>query len=662
MDKPRGTRTVRVGFLIFWTALFLLGGFPSRGLDLPSSRADVIYEKEGLRGDSDWPIIYAQGDYNGDGFNEIVMIWDSGSYQWKGLMISGGPAMSGGNAEERAVTTLSFQNIQNVRNLEFYSADLDNDGRDDMIFNFWTIEGGQPRQFVHIYYGNADFHPIRDIGLSPDWEIVTESTTSTISRVAAGDVTGDGNTDLLIGSPLDNAWAGEVFLIPGTGSRRTGVFNASSGPGVIRFIGPGGSSRLGHGLSLGDFNNDGIRDILFPVYKDPPGRSNAGMGYVVFGSTALPPVWNFSISTHAPNVEVWGDAIQFSALAAGDMNGDGRDEIYIQNAYPDPDIANQTIDVLIPGTAVNSGAAVIDLRITSPNFRPVVEVDRHGPLGDGFLTAGDFDGDKRADLASTLPSSTSSSSARIVPIRLSSGIKDFPVPVLSTGSFVVKNIFGNCQNASMGDVNGDGFDDLVLGEKGATGTFWALVIYGFRPLDNPSIRFRERGLSPTERQVVFSVDGNPVEMRLDGDGDPLIVNRWIPYERTLRLPLPPGKGERSVGVTFRNRFGRESSRAQDTVTLGIEGVHTRPLTTVLRRGGAPIRIECQLSSPGHLNVWVIDRQGSRIATLFDGDRATGVWPVDWDGRNGAGELVAPGIYILHIESPDVSETKPLVVK
>jgi flagellar hook assembly protein FlgD len=151
-------------------------------------------------------------------------------------------------------------------------------------------------------------------------------------------------------------------------------------------------------------------------------------------------------------------------------------------------------------------------------------------------------------------------------------------------------------------------------------------------------------------------------MRLDGDGDPVLMNRWIPFQRSMRLSLTPGTGSRTVGVTFRNRFGRESSRAQDTVTLGVEGVATRPLTTVIRRGGAPIRIECQLTSSGHIKVWVMDRRGETIATLFDEERGAGLWPVDWDGRNGAGEPVAPGIYVLHIETPGGSEKKSIVVQ
>jgi hypothetical protein len=242
----RGAARILIKNLVFsWTAFLLTGGFCARALEFSSDKADVLYQKEGVRGNSDWPDLYAKGDYNGDGYKDIVMIWDTGLFHWKALVIPGGPNMSGGPAEDRAITTISSQEAPALRDLGFYSADLDNDGCDDMIFSYYVFSNGESHQFVDIYYGSDPFGPSMDLGTNPDLKIVTQSTTSTSIRVIAGDVNGDGKTDLLVGSPNDNSYEGKVFLIPGTGSRRTGVFNASSGAGVITFHGPAGSSRLG---------------------------------------------------------------------------------------------------------------------------------------------------------------------------------------------------------------------------------------------------------------------------------------------------------------------------------------------------------------------------------------------------------------------------------
>ncbi len=651
MSHTEITRNIVHGVFVPWAMLLLLGGISAGGMDLPSNTADVLYQKDGLTGLYDWPSVYAKGDYNGDGYKDVVMMWSSYPTYWKAFVIPGGPTLTSGLTEERAVMMLS---INGGNYPDFYSADIDNDGFDDFILSLMSYTSGQGHQRVEIYYGSDPLRPTINLGVSPDWKIITNSTATTSSfEVVAGDVTGDGKTDLLIDSPSSTACGGEVYLIPGNGSRRTGTFNASSGAGVITFRGSAGTC-VGGALLMGEFNNDGKRDLVFQMGKSPPGRSGVGMTYVVFGSTALPSPYDFG--TRAPNVAIWGDALPFYPSLAGDVNGDKLDELYLQRAYPDPTDGSQSLNVLVPGSGFISGASVIDLRKTSANYKPVVEVDKYIFLANLIPAMGDFDGDGQADLISisTFPATT--------PLWLSNDIESFPSSTLSSASLTVPNILGSSWGSSMGDVNGDGFEDLVVAEKGSTGTFWGLVIYGFHPLDNPAIHFPERGVSPTERQADFSVEGDPTEMRLDGDGDPLFMNRWIPFQRSMRLSLTPGTGSRTVGVTFRNRFGRESSRAQDTVTLGVEGVATRPLTTVIRRGGAPLRVECQLSNPGHLKVWVMDRRGATIATLVDEERAAGLWPVEWDGRNGAGEPAAPGIYILHIETPDVTEKKNIVVQ
>lgn len=635
--------------------VLLLGGFSVWGSELGSNTADVLYHKDGLISDFDWPSIYAKGDFNGDGYKDIVMKWSSYPNYWKALVIPGGPSLSNGVAKDKAVTTLS---IDGINYPGFYSADLDNDTYDDMIITLTAFSGGQAHQRIEVYYGGRTLPTTINLGTHPDWEIVSQPISASIItpfHVAAGDVTGDGNTDLLFGSPVDSLGNGQVFLIPGTGSRRTGTFNASTEAGVIKFRGPAGTF-LGESLLTGEFNNDGKRDMIFPLRSNPPGRGNVGMTYVIFGSSTLPPVWDFAYSTHAPNVAMWGDTVQFSPLLAEDVDGDGRDELYVERAYPDPLGSTLDINVLIPGTVLNSGVSVIDLRKSSPNFQPVVEAGQWSSLNNHHLDFGDFDGDGRADFVST------SSSSVLSFLRLSNDLPPFPTPTFSTASILVPNILGTGWDNSLGDVNGDGFDDLVIAEKGSTGTFWGLVLYGHHPLDNPEIHFRERGLTPTDRHLDFTVEGDPTEMRLDGEGDPLLMNRWLPFQPSLWLSLPPGTGTRTIDVTFRNRFGRVSERVQDSVTLGIEGTSTRPLTTVLRQGGAPIRIECQMPAPGRLKVWVLDRRGETIATLLDEERGVGLWPVDWEGRNSAGEPVAPGIFILYIETPTGLEKMPLVVQ
>jgi hypothetical protein len=649
----RGKNVRRIiGKKLFFSLLALLfaGLFCAHGAEVPSNTADVIFEMPAYFSNflSDDFQVYAKGDYNGDGYKDIVVTRFDTTDAWNAFLILGGPNLSGGNIETKAITTLSFRGRFAPM---VYSADLDGDGYDDLIVSYNNSSNLTGDQKIAVYYGSKPFPSLSSLGSNADWLIVYPTPGPSLLGVETGDATGDGKIDLLIGSIIDQNAAGTVLLIPGTGSRRTGEFHPSTESAVLKFQGPAGSY-LGQNLSTGKFNNDNIDDIVFSVQG-----GNYGPGaYVVFGSTALPPLWDFSptVNYRAPNVTLLQDTSDTVVSGAGDVDGDGRDELYVNRAYTDPGVNLGQIDVLVPGTRFNSGVPDIALQEISPNYQPVVESFRY-ILIDEVLSplTGDFDGDGRTDVGRVTVTSTT--------LNLSNDIQTFPSPTLAA-SLVFRNILGSARAADLGDVNGDGYDDLVIGELGSTGTFWALVVYGYHPLDNPSFHFRERGLSPTERTVDFSVEGEPVEMRLDGDGDPSLMNRWLPFQLSLRLPLLPGTGPRDVGVIFRNQFGRESERVHDTVTLGIEEIGARPLTTILRRGGSPIRVECSLSTAGRIKVWVMDRRGVTIATLLDDDRGIGLWPVEWYGRNGAGELSAPGIYIFHMETPHGTVKQNVVVQ
>ena len=52
-----------------------------------------------------------------------------------------------------------------------------------------------------------------------------------------------------------------------------------------------------------------------------------------------------------------------------------------------------------------------------------------------------------------------------------------------------------------------------------------------------------------------------------------------------------------------------------------------------------------------------------VQTLVDGDYPGGKGSVDWDARNFAGNVVASGLYLIHLEGPGISTTqKAIVVK
>ena len=126
---------------------------------------------------------------------------------------------------------------------------------------------------------------------------------------------------------------------------------------------------FGYAVASGDINGDGFMDLIIgAILASPGGRSCAGETYVIFGSNA--PLSTIDLSTQSADITVLGDDDNdFSgcAVASGDVNGDGYDDIII-GAYAavtgDPPLATGATYVIF-GDSFSSPPYTIDLSTTS---------------------------------------------------------------------------------------------------------------------------------------------------------------------------------------------------------------------------------------------------------------------------------------------------------
>ncbi len=233
------------------------------------------------------------------------------------------------------------------------------------------------------------------------------------SSKSAGDVNGDGFGDLVIGARFANSSAGETYVVFGKSSGSfASVIDLASLNGMtgFRLDGIDADDRSGRSAaSAGDVNGDGFGDIVVGAYGgDPDGDSFAGESYVVFGR----PPGGFA-----------------SAIGLASLNG-------------------------LTGFRLNG-------------------IDGSDNSGFSVAAAGDVNGDGFSDLIIGDPNGDSYAGETYVVFGRASGFASaIDLGGLNgTTGFRLGGIdaqdYSGLFAAAAGDVNGDGFGDLVIGATGA---------------------------------------------------------------------------------------------------------------------------------------------------------------------------------------------------
>jgi hypothetical protein len=219
--------------------------------------------------------------------------------------------------------------------------------------------------------------------------------------LAAADFDGDGDDDLAIGAPEEDALAGAVYVVPGSGSgllpASAALWSQASG-GI--FGAPAGGDRFGAALAAGDLDGDGFADLAIGVPDEPVSdQAGAGIVHLLFGDAGGLSAARADV-LFAPGGAVAFDAFGSTLLAAR-LDGDGRADLVVRSAFS-YELAGEASDsgalFLYFGRAGASPAAsgLAPWRTTSIGCLGGFE------QADGFgasLAAGDFDGDGIVDLA-----------------------------------------------------------------------------------------------------------------------------------------------------------------------------------------------------------------------------------------------------------------------
>ncbi|MBW4679740.1 MAG: putative Ig domain-containing protein [Microcoleus vaginatus WJT46-NPBG5] len=219
-----------------------------------------------------------------------------------------------------------------------------------------------------------------------------------ISVSSAGDLNGDGLADLIVGAewadPNGNYAGGRAYVVYGKANNTTAVaLTAVTGnAGGFAINGQATNDRLGRSVSeAGDVNGDGYADVIVGAYNADPNQTSPGRSYVVFGG----PSGNnggFTI-----NGETAGDHAGISVSSAGDVNGDGLDDLIVGARWADPNGAYSGKSYVVFGktdnTAVNLSAVAAGVGGFALNGASATDLSGRSVSG-----AGDLNGDGFADL------------------------------------------------------------------------------------------------------------------------------------------------------------------------------------------------------------------------------------------------------------------------
>jgi flagellin-like hook-associated protein FlgL len=336
----------------------------------------------------------------------------------------------------------------------------------------------------------------------------------------AGDVNGDGLDDLIMGaryaSPNGKMNAGESHVVFGkTDGTAVELSDVTAGTGGFVINGIDAGDYSGYSVSnAGDVNGDGLDDLIVGMgtsYARLDGIFPAGESYVVFGKTDGTAVELSDVAAGTGGFVIngieSGDNSGRSVSNAGDVNGDGLDDLIIGSYFADQ---NGVFDAgeshVVFGKTDGTAVELSDVTAGTGGF-VINGIDAHDVSGSSVSNAGDVNGDGLDDLIVGAHGADPNGNSKAGESYVVFGKTDGTAVELSdvtagTGGFVINGIdaddysgyFSAVSNA--GDVNGDGLEDLIVGAH----------------LADPSNAYYSNS-SAGESYVVFGkTDGTAVEL------------------------------------------------------------------------------------------------------------------------------------------------------
>ncbi len=411
------------------------------------------------------------GDLNGDGYDDLLIAAPGANSKrcasGKIYLVYGRDNINGEfDLSDADVTFTGKRRFDKAGSSISNAGDVNGDGYDDLLISSPGAKCATGK--IHLIYGKSELND--EINLSDADVTFTgkkrfDYAGSSVSN--AGDINGDGYDDILISAKCadpNGRSSGESYLIYGK-AEMTGKINLSKAD--VTFTGKNRYDYSGYDISnAGDVNGDGYDDLIIGASGADPNDSSSGETYLIYGKKDLYGKINLSQADVTFTGKNRYDYSGYSISNAGDINGDGYADLLIGASGADPNGCSSGEAYLICGKSDLSGK--INLSQADVTFTGISRFDYSGS---SLSNAGDVNGDGYDDIliGAYGANANGKDSGKTYLIYGTSTLNSEVNLSLADAMFAgkYKYDYAGSSVSNAGDINGDGFADIIIGSPGS---------------------------------------------------------------------------------------------------------------------------------------------------------------------------------------------------